>query len=78
MGKPASTEQIREILGDIPSSTVTAIVATGATVEEVAEASAWMSSDDAVGNELRHRCQGRVAEIVDLLTPDDVDDEDFG
>jgi two-component sensor histidine kinase len=76
MGKRASTQQVREIVGDVSESTLAAIVAIGATIEEVAEAYAWLKSDDAVAKELQHRCQGRVAVISDLLAADSPEDED--
>jgi hypothetical protein len=78
MSKPASPEQIREILGEMPETTLAAIVATGATIEEVSEARAWLTADDATAKELQHRGQGRVADIVELLAPDEVDDEGLG
>ena len=78
MSRPANNDEIVGIMGQIPASTVVAIARLGATVAELSQARAWLGDDAATASDLQHRCEGRVAEIVDLVTPDNVDDEDFG
>jgi hypothetical protein len=70
MEKTVTAEDIREIVGPLDDSVVAAIVATGATVEEVAEAYAWLTADDSLSKELKHACQGRAAIVCDLLAPE--------
>lgn len=67
MQKQVTPEELREIVGPVEDDVVSAVIATGATAAEVAEAQAWLSMDDALAKELHHRNQGRVAEIYDLL-----------
>jgi hypothetical protein len=60
--------------------TIAQIIATGATVEELAEAQAWMANDEPMMNSGRPLATGRVRELVDILAelePDD-DDRDAG
>ena len=67
MEKAATAEDIREIVGVLDDAVIGAIIDTGATVEEVAEAYAWLTADDSLSKELRHSCQGRAAIVCDLL-----------
>jgi hypothetical protein len=46
---------------------VAEIIATGATKEELAEAYAWMQSDEALINAGRSLPSGRVGQIVTIL-----------
>ncbi|MBR0843079.1 hypothetical protein JQ607_22980 [Bradyrhizobium liaoningense] len=57
--------------------TIAQIIGTGATVEELAEAQAWLANDEPMINDLRPLAQGRVRELVDILSElSEEDDED--
>ncbi|WP_439370622.1 hypothetical protein [Bradyrhizobium sp. DASA03120] len=56
--------------------TIAQIIGTGATVEELAEAQAWLANDEPMINDLRPLAQGRVRELVDILSElEEADDE---
>ncbi|MBR0784010.1 hypothetical protein [Bradyrhizobium iriomotense] len=58
--------------------TIAQIIGTGATVEELAEAQAWLANDEPMINDLRPLAQGRVRELVDILSELEEDDEEAG
>ncbi|MGY4629266.1 hypothetical protein [Bradyrhizobium sp. USDA 4486] len=58
--------------------TIAQIIGTGATVEELAEAQAWLANDEPMINDLRPLAQGRVRELVDILSELDEDDDEQG
>lgn len=58
--------------------TIAQIIGTGATVEELAEAQAWLANDEPMINDLRPLAQGRVRELVDILSELEQDDEEQG
>ncbi|AMA55692.1 hypothetical protein [Bradyrhizobium sp. CCGE-LA001] len=58
--------------------TIAQIIGTGATVEELAEAQAWLANDEPLINDLRPLAQGRVRELVDILSELEEDDEEEG
>lgn len=56
--------------------TIAQIIGTGATAEELAEALAWLANDEPMINDLRPLAQGRVRELVDILSEVEEDEED--
>ncbi|MBP0111102.1 hypothetical protein EAV90_30485 [Bradyrhizobium vignae] len=56
--------------------TIAQIIGTGATVEELAEAQAWLANDEPMINDLRPLAQGRVRELVDILSELEEEEED--
>ena len=54
------------------------IIGSGATVDELAEALAWMANDEPMMNSGRPLATGRVRELVDILSDLDPDDDDDG
>lgn len=56
--------------------TIAQIIGTGATVEELAEAQAWLANDEPMINDLRPLAQGRVRELVDILSELEQDDDE--
>jgi hypothetical protein len=54
------------------------IIGTGATVEELAEAEAWLTNDEPLMNIGRQLPSGRVGELVEILTDLEANDEDAG
>jgi len=72
MGMTAGT--VVSILGPVDAGLIAEVVATDASPEELAQAFAWLNSDEALIGEGRHLPDGKVAELVDLLSPDDEED----
>lgn len=56
--------------------TIAQIIGTGATAEELAEALAWLANDEPMINDLRPLAQGRVRELVDILS--ELEEEEDG
>ena len=57
--------------------TIAQIIGTGATVDELAEAQAWLANDEPMLNAGRPLATGRVRELVDILSElDPGEDED--
>ena len=65
--KPLTRKDVVSALGEVDDFVVTDIVATGATVEELAEAQAWLCSDEAMINDGRPLAAGRVGQLVEIL-----------
>jgi len=63
-------DDVVSVLGPVDETVVADIVATGVTPEELAEAWAWVNADEAMIGEGRPLPCGRVAELVELLQPD--------
>lgn len=68
-------EDVGAILGPTDDTLVNDLVLTGATREELAEAWAWVNSDEALLNEGRPPPSGRVAQLIDLLSAADEEEE---
>lgn len=64
-------DEVASVLGPIDEGTIAEIVATGASLTELAEAWAWINSEEALINAGYPLPSGRVAALVDLLEPDD-------
>jgi hypothetical protein len=56
--------------------TIAEIIGTGATVEELAEAQAWLANDEPMINDLRPLAQGRVRQLVDILSELEQDEDE--
>jgi hypothetical protein len=69
-----SREDVRRAVRGADDVTIAEIIGTGATVEELAEAQAWLANDEPMINDLRPLAQGRVRELVDILAELDEDD----
>jgi hypothetical protein len=61
-------QDVVSVLGPIDEALVTEIIATNATAEELSDAWAWVNNDEALISEGRHLPDGKVAELVDLLS----------
>lgn len=68
-------DDVLSVIGSTDEILVTEIIATEATIEELAQAWAWMNNDEALINEGRALPSGRTAELVELLTPQDDEEE---
>ena len=65
-------------IGAVDDVTVAQIIATDATVDELAEAQAWLANDEPLLNSGRPLTTGRVRELVDILAELDPEDDDDG
>jgi hypothetical protein len=54
------------------------IIGTGATINELAEAQAWLTNDEPLMNVGRQLPSGRVGELVEILTDLEANGEDDG
>ena len=73
-------DDVVKAIGTVDDATIAQIIGTSATTNELAEALAWMASDEPMMNAGRPLATGRVRELVDILAelePDD-DDHDAG
>jgi hypothetical protein len=56
--------------------TIAEIIGTGATVDELAEAQAWIVNDEPLMNVGKPLASGRVGELIDILTELDASEDD--
>lgn len=71
-----SRDEVISVLGPVDDEVVAAVIATGASVEELVQARTWLAADEALIAEGRPLPSGRVAELLDLLSEDDEGAED--
>ncbi|MDE5446329.1 hypothetical protein GWG65_34170 [Bradyrhizobium sp. CSA207] len=69
-------EDVSKAISGADDVTIAQIIGTGATVDELAEAQAWLANDEPMINELRPLAQGRVRELVDILSELEEEDEE--
>src|SRR5262252_8540044 len=60
-------KDVMTMLGPLDDAVVAGIIATGATVEELAEARAWLTNDEALINSGKPLPSGRVADIIEIM-----------
>ncbi|MFJ6322149.1 MULTISPECIES: hypothetical protein [unclassified Rhizobium] len=66
-----TSEDVIAILGPVDETLIADVVATGASKAELAEALAWVNSDEALMRERRPLPTGRTALLIDLLVSDE-------
>lgn len=71
-------EDVAKAIGEADDVTIAQIIATGATVDELAEAQAWIANDEPMMNSGRPLATGRVRELVDILSELEPDDDEDG
>jgi len=71
-------DDVIKAFGAVDDVTVAQIIAIDATVDELAEAQAWMANDEPMMNSGRPLATGRVREIVDILAELEPDDDEDG
>ena len=67
ISRPATAEEIIEIVGPLDDSVLMRIIETEATPTEVLEALTWATADDQIGTELEHGPRGAVARVYEIL-----------
>jgi hypothetical protein len=75
MGRITRDDAIRAI-GRANDAAVADMIGTGATVDELAEAQAWMANDEPLLNAGKPLAQGRVRQLVDILSELQADEDD--
>jgi hypothetical protein len=74
-------DDITKAVGRVDDVTIAEIIGTGATVDELAEAQAWIANDEPLLNAGKPLATGRVRELIDILAefgPDEEDDKEAG
>ena len=71
-------DDVIKTIGSADDVTIAQMIATGATVEELAEAQAWMANDEPMMNSGRPLATGRVRELVDIFAELEPDDDEDG
>jgi hypothetical protein len=71
-------DDVTAAIGRIDDVAIAEIIGTGATVEELAEAKAWIANDEPLLNAGKPLATGRVRELVDILSEFEPDEEDEG
>jgi hypothetical protein len=69
-------DDVTKAVGQADDVTISRIIGTGATTEELAEAQAWVANDEPLINAGRPLAKGRVGELVEILTELDSSEED--
>jgi hypothetical protein len=65
-------------VGGADDVAIAQIIGTGATVDELAQAQAWLANDEPLMNAGRPLPSGRIGELVEILNELEADDEDDG
>jgi hypothetical protein len=71
-------DDVIKAIGSADDVTIAQMIATGATVDELAEAQAWLANDEPMMNSGRPLATGRVRELVDILAELEPDDDEDG
>jgi hypothetical protein len=73
-------DDVIKAVGEADDVTIAEIIGTGATPEELAEAQAWVATEDALLDAGKPPPTGRVRELIDILaeleTSEDEDEEE--
>jgi hypothetical protein len=69
-------DDITNALGRLDDGIVAELIGTGATIDELAEAKAWLANDEPLMNAGRPLASGRVRELIEILAELDADEED--
>jgi hypothetical protein len=76
--KRLTRDDVVKAVGAVDDVTIAQIIGINATADELAEAQAWIVSDDPLLNASRPLATGRVRELVDILAELEPDDDEDG
>lgn len=79
--KHLTRDDVTNALGRVDDGVIAEIIGTGATVDELAEAQAWIANDEPLMNIGKPLATGRVRELIDILAelePSEDDDKATG
>ena len=60
-------KDVTAMLGPLDDVTIAKVIATGASVEELAQAQAWLANDEALMNAGTPLPAGRIGELVEIV-----------
>ncbi len=69
-------EEVLAVLGPVDDSLVAEILGTDASREELVEAYAWFTNDEALMNTGRPLASGRVGRLIDILEAAEEDEDE--
>jgi hypothetical protein len=78
MGRRLTRDDVIRAVGAADDVTVAEIIGTDATVDELAEAQAWIANDEPLLNDGRPLAHGRVRQLIDILAelePSETEDD---
>ena len=75
---PITREDVARTVAGADDVTIAQIIGTGATVDELAEAQAWLANNEPMLNAGRPLATGRVRELVDILSELEPSEDDDG
>jgi len=70
-------KDVMTMLGPLDDAVVAGIIATGATVEELAQARAWLTDDEALINSGKPLPSGRVADIIEIMAAQEQEEDEL-
>jgi hypothetical protein len=71
---PMTREEAASVVGSaVDDSVVLDIIGTGASLEELQEALAWLSADDAMTRSEHHQPHGLVAALCEILSRSEIE-----
>ncbi len=74
--KRVTRDDVTKAIGPVDEVTIAEIIGSGATVDELAEAQAWLANDEPLMNDGRPLASGRVRELIDILAEVEASEED--
>jgi hypothetical protein len=74
--KRLTHDDVTKAVAEADDVTIAKMIGTGATVDELAEAQAWVVNDESLMNAGKPLPAGRIGELVDILTELDVAEDD--
>jgi hypothetical protein len=69
-------EDVSKAVASADDVTIAQIIGTGATIDELAEAQAWLSNDEPLMNAGKPLATGRVRELIDILSELEADEDE--
>lgn len=69
-------DDVTAAIGQVDDVTIAEIIGTGATLEELAEARAWIANDEPLVNAGKPLATGRIRQLVDILSELEPDEDD--
>jgi hypothetical protein len=74
--KRVTRDDVTRMIAGADDVSIAQIIGSEATIDELAEALAWMANDEPMMNSGRRLATGRVRELVDILAELEPDDDD--
>ncbi len=69
-------DDVMKAVGEVDDVAIAQIIGTAATVDELAEAQAWIANDDPLLNAGKPLPTGRVRELIDILAELETDEDE--